>query len=510
MAADPPLSSLIFSSASTNFSQTLTSLSTIKNSVRSRLRSIRHDASFVLSVPSTLGLAKLPPLIANARAGEWYIEPSKSMGSVYFKSTDGHHLNWSFSTRRLNLHLLPILGQHGQAMIVDTTRRGKVMPDALSKSIPIWIAVFNQVLFPDVPESHRLVTPPQAVGASEHAQIDQLLPGFAEKLRELALDVSELRQQVLKPIRPVFLSPNMVLPLPREDDENWNRLALVSTSRLEVRDADEGYVQGAADDAEHWALGLTPRLFWENEEYLLDDSIGEAETEKRALEVVAHARAGDKKDLSHGTRTIDVKPTAIYIAPSSPPFYVISLGDLERSGNMHADLCILCCEDVPAKDATETESEHRTEDAIASPRVLKEHCPPGKLGSRALREALPRISAFITRTCRSRVLERPRILYACASGRDVSVGVALAMVCRHYDDAGNFAPQAKDEHGAGDAGSTPLDVKERQTRQKTVDKTFIRRRLVQIQQQMGNEARGPSRSTLTMVNRFLMERPLWA
>ena len=32
---------------------------------------------------------------------------------AYFKSTDGHHGNWSFNLRRPNLHLLPIAAAHG-------------------------------------------------------------------------------------------------------------------------------------------------------------------------------------------------------------------------------------------------------------------------------------------------------------------------------------------------------------------------------------------------------------
>ena len=52
------------------------------------------------------------------------------------------------------------------------------MPDALSKTIPIWCAVINRLLFREVPESHRLLTPKAVVGASEHAQIEALLDGL--------------------------------------------------------------------------------------------------------------------------------------------------------------------------------------------------------------------------------------------------------------------------------------------------------------------------------------------
>ena len=53
------------------------------------------------------------PLIANERCGSWYIPPEQKAGSAYFKSTDGHWGQWSFSTRRLNLHILEIIGEGG-------------------------------------------------------------------------------------------------------------------------------------------------------------------------------------------------------------------------------------------------------------------------------------------------------------------------------------------------------------------------------------------------------------
>jgi len=54
------------------------------------------------------------------------------------------------------------------------------MPDALSKTIPIWCAVMNRLLFPDLPGAHALYTPPRVVGGPEHAQIEARLAGFVE------------------------------------------------------------------------------------------------------------------------------------------------------------------------------------------------------------------------------------------------------------------------------------------------------------------------------------------
>lgn len=52
------------------------------------------------------------------------------------------------------------------------------MPDALSKTIPIWCAVINRLLFGEIHESQTLSTPNDVVGASEHSHIELLLHGF--------------------------------------------------------------------------------------------------------------------------------------------------------------------------------------------------------------------------------------------------------------------------------------------------------------------------------------------
>ena len=67
----------------------------------------------------------------------------------------------------------------GRCIIVDSTRRGKSMPDALSKTIPIWCAVMNQMLF----QSGEIVVPESVVGPSERAQMQERLKGWVEDAR---------------------------------------------------------------------------------------------------------------------------------------------------------------------------------------------------------------------------------------------------------------------------------------------------------------------------------------
>jgi hypothetical protein len=109
-------SDLIFSSASFALKNALGELKRNHQSVGKRLRSIYSDATFVQSVADAYNL----PLVANERCGSWYIPQDASVGfahskkgSAYFKSTDGHFGQWSFSLRRLNLQVLDLIGQHG-------------------------------------------------------------------------------------------------------------------------------------------------------------------------------------------------------------------------------------------------------------------------------------------------------------------------------------------------------------------------------------------------------------
>jgi hypothetical protein len=152
------------------------------------LASIVADAAFIQEM--RVLYADLPCL-ANLRAGGWYV-PAPD-GTCYFKSTDGHQNNCTFSVTRLNWHVAELAAQRGGVIIVDATRKGKrfpvsgaacgvqdihgrggcarwtpdtwhanakrtaqahccrdccgcVLQDALSKTIPIWAAVLNRAV----------------------------------------------------------------------------------------------------------------------------------------------------------------------------------------------------------------------------------------------------------------------------------------------------------------------------------------------------------------------------
>lgn len=170
-----------------NFSTTLSSLKRSALSITNRLNSITRDSEFVTSVSNAYHL----PLVANERCGSWYIPLDRKSSSVYFKSTDGHMGEWAFSLRRLNLRLLDVVGQRGGCVIVDSTRRGKSMPDALSKTVPFWCCVMNRAIFGGErkgDEALDLFTPPSAVSASENAQMERRIDGFVQQFLVRWLD----------------------------------------------------------------------------------------------------------------------------------------------------------------------------------------------------------------------------------------------------------------------------------------------------------------------------------
>ena len=61
------------------------------------------------------------------------------------------------------------------------------MPDAFSKTVPIWCAVINRAIARITPDNSdhwdiNLYTPPQVVSSQEHAQIEARLDGWANAL----------------------------------------------------------------------------------------------------------------------------------------------------------------------------------------------------------------------------------------------------------------------------------------------------------------------------------------
>ncbi|KAL1967635.1 hypothetical protein VTN77DRAFT_2892 [Rasamsonia byssochlamydoides] len=444
------VSSLHFPSAALSVSQTLSSLRRSALSVTNRLRSIEADARFVEEVANHYHL----PLIANERCGSWYIPPERKAGSAYFKSTDGHTGQWDFSFRRLNLQILPIAREHGGCIIVDSTRRGKLMPDALSKTVPIWCAVMNRALFPSETGLHAVQFPPNYLGESEEYQIEKRIDGFVKSLKELKLDLDELRRSLGKPIRIAWANQAYFYPTDLQKGDDYTLFVLCSASkRVHGAEISEGgYIQGAGDDSEGWSHGLTPPVFWENKYTLFA-------TEESDLPELIEQLMEEHRKQGAGPQATLIQPTR--------NLYIGQAGDASSKSGVY-DL-VIACHDKPLESG-------------ADPKKLNLGCSTSKLGSRDLRKALDQVKAFVE-THLSADPSRS-LLVTCETGKDLSVGTLLAIICLFYDDNGNFV---------GLQTGTPMD------------KQFIRQRLAWIV--TSKHDANPSRATLQSVNAFLMQRP---
>jgi tRNA A64-2'-O-ribosylphosphate transferase len=441
-------SDIIFPILSNNLSSTLSDLKRYTLNISNRLHSIREDAEFVSAVADAYDL----PLIANERCGGWYIPPERKVESAYFKSTDGHSGQWAFSLRRLNFQVLDVIEADQGCIIVDSTRRGKRMPDALSKTIPVWCAVLNRVLFLDREDSHTLVVPSQSVSESEYTQIEDRLVLFTEQLKSLHLDISQLRKKVSRPLRPFWITRDSGIPTARLDSKDYYPVVLCTASR-QVSGAEiseNGYIQGAGDDNEGWSRGLTPQLFWENKQTLID--AGEQDLPDIIDQILAAKQ--DDRDAT----PIMITPTNwISIAPFS------ALNSLRTRQYSH----LIICERKLSREG----------DPTLAKRLMHLQCRTGKLGSRDLRKELHKLELSF-----SDLAQDPRILVVCLDGEDISVGVALAVLCLHADDNGNYSSVA---------ASPP-----------SLSKDLIKRRLSWIM--MSFPSANPSRATLQSVNDFLL------
>ncbi|KAH7378376.1 initiator tRNA phosphoribosyl transferase-domain-containing protein [Phaeosphaeria sp. MPI-PUGE-AT-0046c] len=438
-----------------SFSSTLSSLRRSTLSLHNRLASITSDSAFVASVASAYGLA----LVANERCGSWYIPPNQKAGSVYFKSTDGHMGEWGFSLRRLNLQLLDVVRAYGGAVVVDSTRRGKSMPDALSKTVPIWCCVMNRVVFRSAGEEGLgMFTPPQAVSESERSQIEARIGGFVAQFLDICKPhIEEMREKMKKPLRPIWVTQQSSLPESPPEFADFHPIVLCTASRrvhgAEVSEG--GYIQGAADDHEAWSHGLTPPVFWKNKDVLLRTS------EEDAPGLIAKLLAAEEGISSLSCGATLIKPTStVYISPTND--------NMDPKGY---DVVISC---TPNPIPT---------DMLKSARVkhyLHLKCQTGKLGSRDLRNALSQLPSFVS------CLPSPtpgKILICCPTGKDLSVGAALAVLCLYATDDGAINLAAARKSGQ-------------------MDKTLIKRRLSWIT--TSNPALNPSRSTLQSVNAALL------
>lgn len=171
---------------------------------------------------------------------------------------------------------------------------------------------------------------------------------------------------------------------------------------------DDGYIQGAGDDSEGWSHGLTSAVFWKHKRQLL--SATQEDIAGLVQELVLLEKQKDEDINIHS------------ILGPSERLYLARLVAAARVQNYDG---VVICGGKPEETANEAERPNHGNS-------LSLKCGPGKLGSRALRAELSRVPPFIS-AITSRT-PSPKILFSCATGTDLSVGVALVVLCLFFND----------------------------------------------------------------------------
>ncbi|KAJ7725650.1 initiator tRNA phosphoribosyl transferase [Mycena maculata] len=417
-----------------------------------RLHSISEDVEFVNQVHDFYPNI---PILPNLRCGAWYTDPAIATDCpAYFKSTDGHFSNWSFNLRRPNLHLLPLVaaGNGTGIILVDSTRTGKRIPDALSKTVPIWCAVVNRAvlqLFPDKTGwDTNLYTPPGAVSSQEHDQIEQRLDAWAVALANSSYDLPNLRL----PLRPMWITPaSSSFPV---HTRTFVPILCLSASKqvqdgVERRSSGFTYIQGSGDDHELWGMGLTPDMFWTHRGAILNASRAQLPTLVASIvaaqSVVHVGRPATPIEKIHGRVLVCANSDLPSGWDPNIGYVVVGAGPLSQLGGTT----------LP---------------------ILRIETWEGKKGQiQFLQDVLPRSTDFI----RSLLLAGRRVCVSCDTGTDMSVGIALVALQKFFDDSGDVVERVEN-----------------------VNKHSIRIRLEWII--TSRPEANPSRTTLKRVNEFLL------
>lgn len=395
---------------------------------------------------------------------------------------------WDFSLKRANFHVVDAIQATGTSttlhalsgcILVDSTRRGKRYPDALAKTVPIWCAVLNRAshaLYGTNTADVPLMVPADAVSASERAQMEARLGDWRDTL--LASDWTVPRLE--KPLCPLFVHPGDMGSLP-PNAEQVHHVVLVSASAVSDIPGEHGavYVQGAGDDHESWALGLTPELFWRHRSLLLDPNLARSEREMLIRELVVQRASETQGRLpwlaDGGCDVTWIGSTCLAVA-QRPLGYVFS--EQEREG-----FALIIHASQPASSSADagTGIAPQEEDGI-----LRLGIPEGKRGLNEFSRALPNaVEAATDALLRAKTHGRG-VLVCCTDGCHVSGGLVVAVLAASFD-----------EHRA-----LLSTVPARSEHRRTLSKDITRRRLQWV---VGASERiSPSRAHLQRVNAFLI------
>lgn len=253
----------------------------------------------------------------------------------------------------------------------------------------------------------------------------------------------------------MWVTQASILPSPTPVFTEFHPIILCTASRrVHGAEASEGgYIQGAADDHEAWSHSLTPPLFWSHKEELLHTN--DEDLPSKIADIISQDRETDA--------------ISTLIQPTSS-LYVSASQNIDFSS---FDTVISCTPEPLSQSALKN---------AGVTNYLHLPCQHGKLGSRDLRTQLPALHLLASASA-LHTKSSQKTLICCPTGKDLSVGTALAFLCLYANEEGTINLQKAGEP-------------------RTIDKTLIKQRLSWIT--TSAPALNPSRATLQSVNSVLM------
>jgi hypothetical protein len=250
------------------------------------LLSIQLDSTSLLSLLDYIKQQVYElPIICNLRNGAWYYH--NPAGYAYFKSTDGHDGTWNFNLTRINLNVAMIIARNNGAVIIDSTRRGKIFPDSLRTTIPVWIAVLNRLVL----NEHTIELPSfmhESMQEDIRSSIDRIITSIPTDIKSII--ITTLCEVLTRPMVPIWVS------ISDDGSIEWHGnyvdqylqytgdgttlpffpVLLYSVSRLTCSELEHRehhswhYIQGAGDDEENWCFnGFNSTIFWKYKDEIL-------------------------------------------------------------------------------------------------------------------------------------------------------------------------------------------------------------------------------------------------
>ncbi|OJT10575.1 hypothetical protein TRAPUB_12911 [Trametes pubescens] len=271
----------------------------------------------------------------------------------------------------------------------------------------------------------KLYCPPGAVSEQERSQIEFKLDQWADALLASAYTLPELPL----PLRPLWITPSTsVFPrFPAKEKMQYLPIICLSASKqvadgVERRSSGFSYVQGSGDDHELWGMGLTPQLFWENQDVLLGSDRDELPSVVEGVLAKSKSRNTSDTWTSLPTPVLAVAGRLLIGAePDMPSALPSTLSGVDSPVSY---VVISANTPLPQTDDVQPSSPAH---------MLRLRMAEGKKDQlHFLQNVLPESTRFI----KERLAMGDAICVCCDSGKDTSVGVALTTLQLFFDDEG--------------------------------------------------------------------------